>query len=70
MSASVCLVCGEYDSVVYANATGCRECYSIEQGFIYIDDFKGHSGIVIDENGNIYLEGYELEGSIGCEWQF
>lgn len=43
----------------------CSECYAVEQGFIWVTDFK--DSLVIDEEGLIYREGLELDGPVACE---
>lgn len=69
MSISVCLECGAYDShVSNGDCGGCNECHSIEQGFIWVDDFLHYDGLVVDEDGYLYHEGYEIDGEIGCEY--
>jgi hypothetical protein len=72
---SVCLVCGMYDSAVSSgDCDGCNECYSIEQGFLYIttheDDNDKTNSLVVDENGNVYREGKELDEPIASEYYY
>lgn len=68
---SICKICGAVDSRIADpkwGAEGCTECYSVEQGFLYVSEYEDYNGLVIDEDGNIYVENHELDGPISCEW--
>ena len=65
----ICKMCGmcETKSGGYDGPGFCNDCYSVEQGFLYVNDFG--NGLVIDEDGLIYEESAELDGPIACEWR-
>jgi hypothetical protein len=59
----ICTVCGEEHS--YRNTEDvhyCTRCFAVEQPFLWVRPFSSiHS---IDDNGAIYVTGYEFDGPI------
>lgn len=66
---SICKVCGMVDTKreSYDGAEFCNDCYSVEQGFIMVEEFEGFDNLVVDEDGLIYVDGEEYDGPIACE---
>ena len=61
---TICNVCGASES---ASSNGdcdyCTECYSIEQGFLHLDEWEHDCNLYVDEDGNIYNANDEHVGS-------
>lgn len=65
---SICKVCGFPDTRIesFHGTEGCNECYSVEQGFLYVQAWEHDSNLSIDEDGMLYVESEEYDGAVAC----
>ena len=66
MDLTICKVCNMEGTRIADpryGAEACTECYSVEQGFYWLDEWKHNENYLVDEDGNIFNEDLEIVAS-------